>query len=411
MKSTSKMVLKGNYYYKFICLWNNETKRKKQIPIKLAHKSDYDLAHKRKQIVEARANQLKQDKQLHLIIGYRFKWQSDSGMEEVAKPLTLDEGIDLYISNIVKLRRKSTIDININSLNLWSSFLNNNSTMICSQITTKHLMDFVIEMKGRLSDKNERLRADTTINMDLRILRTFLYYLRDVESLKLDKNLSFKRALKECPINDEEPIYITEIEFNQIMEEEWCRIYSHDRNFYKEVFKMFWDLGLRLSEPFKGVIQGNYLHIPSDVAKNGMKRDVHLTTSQIDLIRRIQQKWNESGRTKDSIRTYSKMFKKALRHCEIDEDKHFHCLRHSFALRRRLESNGNVEMVRKEMGHKNINTTMKYLRCDEKKLKYDFPSFKNVLESLENGRKKPTSTIDTSTNYNQSLQFDGREIN
>ena len=36
-KSKSNMVKRGNYYYKYICIWNNETKTKEQVPVKLAH--------------------------------------------------------------------------------------------------------------------------------------------------------------------------------------------------------------------------------------------------------------------------------------------------------------------------------------------------------------------------------------
>ena len=51
-KSTSKMEKRWDYYYKYICIWNNETKTKSQVPIKLAHVDQYELALDRKDIVE-----------------------------------------------------------------------------------------------------------------------------------------------------------------------------------------------------------------------------------------------------------------------------------------------------------------------------------------------------------------------
>ena len=45
-----------------------------------------------------------------------------------------------------------------------------------------------------------------------------------------------------------------------------CRLYSAKRDWYKEVFQLYWDLGIRLVEAFKGEIRGNYLYIPEDVA-------------------------------------------------------------------------------------------------------------------------------------------------
>ena len=98
----SKMHVRGVYYYKYICVWNNETQKKKQIPIKLAHIDKYDTALERKQIVERRAEQLKMDKQLHLIEGYKFSWSSESGLEETKKPLTLKIGYEKYISKMDK---------------------------------------------------------------------------------------------------------------------------------------------------------------------------------------------------------------------------------------------------------------------------------------------------------------------
>ena len=397
----SKMVLKGNYYYKYICVWNNETQQKKQIPIRLAHKDEYDVALNRKQIVERRARQLKQDGQLHRIIGYKFTWSSESGLEETAKPMPLLEGIDIYISKMSKLRSTSTINMNNNSFRHWIKFLTSNKS--CSEIDTLNLMDYVVKHKGN--------RSDTSINMDLRILRTLLLYLRDVEKVVLDKNISFKRALKECPINDTEPIYITEVEFNEIMNEEWCRLYSHERNLYKEVFQLYWDIGVRLSEPFKGTIKGKYLHIPNYVAKNGVKRDVPLNNQQINLINRMRDKWILKGKSDNHIDGYSKMFKKALRHCKVDEEKHFHCLRHSYGIRRRLETNGNIIKIQEEMGHEDIKSTMKYQRCKPRKLKDDFPSFKEVCEALENEGKTTTSTINTSTIKAHVPHYDVRQIN
>ena len=113
----------------------------------------------------------------------------------------------------------------------------------------------------------------------------------------------------------------------------------------------------------------------------------------------MQRIYKEQGSSKWHIRGYSKMFKKVLRKLHIDESKHFHCLRHSYGIRRRLETNGNIPLIQDEMGHKDINSTMKYQRCNAKKLKYDFPSFREVLESLENGAKTPTSTSKTSTQW------------
>ena len=57
----------------------------------------------------------------------------------------------------------------------------------------------------------------------------------------------------------------------------------------------------------------------------------------------------------------------------------------SYALRRRIETNGNWQKVAKELGHEDPSCTLKYQRCNEEDLMDDFPSYKALLESLENG--------------------------
>ena len=115
--------------------------------------------------------------------------------------------------------------------------------------------------------------------------------------------------------------------------------------------------------------------------------------------------------TIDHIKNYSKVFKKALRHLDIGEEKHLHSMRHSYALRRRLETNGNFTIVAKEMGHNEVECTLKYQRCDERKLMDDFPSYKAIIQSLENGTINATSTRNTSTRKGQSIYYSPRQMN
>ena len=376
-KSKSNMVKRGNYYYKYICIWNNETKTKEQVPVKLAHISEYEKAIHRKGEVERVAVQLKRDGQMYRFKDYQFTWMSNTGKAHFKKPLTLSQGIDKFIEN--RKVSKNTMCMNINSLNHWMDNLS--PMLLCKDLDVKHLIGFVNTHKYK--------RSDTSINMDLRTIRTMLLFLKDMGDI--EGIPSFKRALKACPINDEEPIYITEVEFNQIMSTDWCLLYTAKRDWYKEVFHLYWDIGVRLSEPFFSTISGNWLEIPKDKAKNRCARSVRITAFQADTIREMQKRWHEKGRTVDHIKNYSKVFKKALRHCNINESKHLHSLRHSYALRRRLETNGNYTQVAKELGHKSTLVTEKYQRCDERKLMDDFPSYKAIIESLENGVLNNTS--------------------
>ena len=388
-KKQSKMRIRGNHYYKYVLLYNPETRTKKEIPIKLAHIDDYDLAMDRKEEVEIFVARLKMDKKLDRIVDYEFYWNSDSGRNQFKQPMKITDGIDKFIKSRNNARRKSTIEMNINSFNHWLKFFKG-KVSLCKDIKTKHLRAYVTAMKGK--------RSDTSINMDLRTLRTMLYYQRDMGEVTIIRSqLQFKSALAECPINDKEPIYITEVEFNDIMQGDWCEIYNAKRDWYKEVFQLYWDLGIRLAEGFKGIIDGNYLFIPEDVAKNGQSRYVRVNAHQISTLQQMQSKFNDMNRSEYHIEGYSKMFKKAIRECGIDDVKHFHCLRHSYALRRRIETNGNYQQVASELGHKDVNVTLKYQRCDERKLLDDFPSYKEILEALQSREMVIHSTMNTST--------------
>ena len=415
----SKMITRGNFYYKYVHIWNRTTKKTKSIPFKLTHIGtteeekivQFKLADVRKKKIEKKALELKREGRLDCIQEWSPEWANESNTEEWKKPLTLKEGVEIYINKIDKLRRNSTIKMNLNSLVHWTTHLGANKVL--NEITTKDLTAFVVRFKKDDNKPEEKGKhSDTSINMNLRNLRTLLIFLNDEGETQIDfTKVKFKNALKECPINDKDPIYISEVEFNKIMSEEWCLLYSSKREWYKKVFKLYWDLGLRLSEPFKGVIKGNYLHIPESVAKNGEARDIRINHNQKAIIEQIQSKYFESNMSKDHIKNYSKVFKKALKHCKIDNFKHFHSLRHSFGIRRRIETNGNIHQVQIEMGHKSIDTTMKYLRCDTKKLRDDFPTYRKVLDMLKNGHLNINSTRNHLTSKVEIHSIDRRQIN
>ena len=203
-KKQSKMYVRGVYYYKYVCLYDKKTQRKTQIPIKLAPTSDIELAIERKMKVESVYRQLQATNLAHKIKDYKFKWLSEDGKSGIKKPINMKEGIDKFIAR--KGVSKSTIQINILCLEHWVDFLGN--TMPIEQITSRHLLGYV-------EIKQDRGRSNTSINMDLRTLRTMMLYLKDLEQIKATP--SFKSPIAKCPINDEDPIYITELEMRDIM--------------------------------------------------------------------------------------------------------------------------------------------------------------------------------------------------
>ena len=57
----------------------------------------------------------------------------------------------------------------------------------------------------------------------------------------------------------------------------------------------------------------------------------------------------------------------------IDESKHFHSLRHTYAVRQRVKGIP-MAMIQALMGHKSIDTTEQYANIDLKKLRRHFPT-------------------------------------
>jgi len=92
-------------------------------------------------------------------------------------------------------------------------------------------------------------------------------------------------------------------------------------------------------------------------------------------------------------------------------DKHFHCLRHSFGARRIIETNGNIHLVRDEMGHSSVIVTERYTRLNRKRIVEDFPSLAEKIKLSENMPINSISVDDFSVVSQFQLMNNRREIN
>ena len=59
-----------------------------------------------------------------------------------------------------------------------------------------------------------------------------------------------------------------------------------------------------------------------------------------------------------------------------------HCLRHTFAVRRNLQT-GNIYLVKEELGHSSIINTEIYAKFSLRRLKADFPSLVNSTKNTQ----------------------------
>jgi site-specific recombinase XerD len=336
--------------YNSICSkWNKSLKKQKQKRIDL----DTHL------IIEAKKrNRIVEEYELEIMAGevVIFPWQKGGG-----KPLTitlkLSESINQFIDyqQNIKSLGKSTVSLNIEALNHLQNCI---SDIPIEVMTIQHTDQFVEYLKC-IKKVNGELTTKYTVNNRIRNFNTFMNWLYEREMITKKLNAS------QLAVAKPKPRYITEPVFNLVMNENISERYLR-------MFKLHWDTGMRLSESFVGEIRGEWYTIPAERAKNHRERSIRVNAKQIETILMIQSQWAENP-TVDSIKWYSKKFKKALKLVGI-EDRHFHCLRHSFGVRRILETNGNIHLVRDEMGHESVVVTEKYTRFDRKEIERDFPS-------------------------------------
>ena len=344
--------MRGKYYSR-IRQWNGVKQIEKLVPLKTSNKTD---ARIRNSEVERYENDIKDGME------FEFSWLKENAGRTEVKPLTLLDAIDTFIKHRIKTNacRRSTIAINKRALNLFAKVIKN---VTISSITLKHI-DRFIEYSTKLN------HSKNTINIGIRTIRTLMIWLYDREMI------SRRLKIKSLSTDENEPQYVTEVEFKNLMELD----FGHPR--FKLMFRLTWDTGLRLSEPFIGIINGNWLDIPADKSKNHKERSIRLNQEQVESIR-ILQGYYIKNPTVDGIKWYSKKFKQGLLQIGVI-NKHFHCLRHSFGARRIIETNGNIHLVRDEMGHSSVTVTERYTRLNRKRLLDDFPSLKEEVELSQN---------------------------
>ena len=64
-------------------------------------------------------------------------------------------------------------------------------------------------------------------------------------------------------------------------------------------------------------------------------------------------------------------------------------MRHSFGARRIIETNGNIHLVRDEMGHSSVIVTERYTRLNRKRIIEDFPTLAEKIKFSENVLMSP----------------------
>ena len=285
-------------------------------------------------------------------IDFTFPWMSESSSTKV-KRFTLQDAVNQWMLKRKGKVANSTANINQGGLSYLMKFIGRAYPL--ESIRTNQIEDFTDWLDGRGLSK-------TTINMHLRTVKAmFRYYLR------VDK-LNKIPHIQQLSIPQTEPIYITDNEFQSIIKLEYLN------GFYKRIFLFYRETGMRLNEPMISVLDGVWVDIPN-TSKSKVGRNIELDIPMQSIFTELKE-WLGNGygsRLKAPDDHISKKFKKALRCIGADEGKHFHSLRHTFAVRRLIQGTS-IYDLKLLMGHSSVTTTEVYSNMNLKRVAQDFPT-------------------------------------
>ena len=97
----------------------------------------------------------------------------------------------------------------------------------------------------------------------------------------------------------------------------------------------------------------------------------------------MRERVSNARNFKGATDKYNKVLRVACRVLGIKGKRTVHSLRHSYGCIRRLQTNGNMPLIRDEMGHTNIATTERYCNIPLKRLEDDFPSYTKQAKNDE----------------------------
>ena len=188
-----------------------------------------------------------------------------------------------------------------------------------------------------------------------------------------------------------DPNYITDDEFQSITELKWLD------DFYKRLFFFYRETGLRLRESSIATLSGDWLDLPCET-KSHTQHSIELDETLRSIFIELRD-WCENGygsTLKDAYGHISKVFKKALREVGSNEEKRFHSLRHTFAVRSLIKGVSIYEL-KLLMGHSSVTTTEWYSNMNLKRISQDFPTLVSKYPNTMKLGKRDTVLRDTST--------------
>lgn len=359
-------------WYARVSLWDGYRQTEKQIPLKTESKTTARI-----RLAEVNRH----EKDIKAGVDVSFAWQNEEGIIKYKQLSIIEVSQKFHNSRKTLGLAESTIIRNIHSLTLFMKVIG--KSIPIETITTKHIeifKDYCSNVLGHTSQG---------VNINLRLLKTFFRWCARNEIMK---SLPYVQMIK---IPQSLPSYITELEWSKLVQSNCLN--GIDRKTF--IFAL--ETGCRLSEPYYGKISGHWLLIPAEYTKSKIEKEIFLNDELIGIwceMHNHLQEWLDRGY---KIENYKGMIsKKFLQACRsVGIKHHFHDIRHTFAVRRYLQTR-DIYQVKKELGHSSVTTTEKYTKFSLRRLAYDFPSL--VKNAPNNAKIAIMDTVSMDTRHGLS---------
>ena len=253
-----------------------------------------------------------------------------------------------------------------------------------ASVTSKHINGKNSYVEYCFNKKKPMTKA--SVNLELRNLKTFLKWCVENEHLDKMPKIVMVKVIKK------KPKYLTEKEICSILEIDGLSPK------WKRIFCFYMATGMRRAEPFFGRLTGSWLVIPEEHTKGKKEKEIHLTPDMVKVWKQMMEMKSEfesrGYKLYNLFGKITKKFKWAIREAGIDDKHHLHNTRHTFAVRRYLQT-GDIYGVKNELGHSSVTVTEKYAEFKQSRLESDFPTLKEHLSKSRKFAKEDTLLEDT----------------
>ncbi|HPC36735.1 MAG TPA: tyrosine-type recombinase/integrase [Candidatus Marinimicrobia bacterium] len=299
-------LLKGKFY---IRVWIDG--KEKLLPTGTSNRRDAEIQRTR---IERQETEIKQ----------KIRDEIDA----IKNRLTIQAGVDFFIKNIGTERNVTGSTVKTYRLAV-NDFINALGRLVYfNSIKRENYSDLLNYLQARYNS--------TTVNIRLRGIRAMLNYLDDkgmiqkpfhVKQIKADKHL---------------PKFITPDEMDAIYKQV-------DDPKLAATFRVYEFTGMRLSELFHSRLDGDFIKV--EQSKGRKERIIPIPFQNV-------KDYQLATINPYSISFISHSFSKACKAAGIT-GKTLHALRHTFALRKLIETN-NIQLVKELLGHSSVTVTEIY---------------------------------------------------